>query len=885
MKVLAGIVGLLATVAVTGQADAQTFRPCRINTDAFAFHKGDNKTRAQQLEDARCKAVDALHQEWAATVDGIARAREEASNAASAGRWDAFRKAVENAKPHFELARKAAEENQQLYGSADLLNQLSTGLVYIFKNSRLKEPLTLEEAFAEIDRAAQVEDERDRAATVFGVIAGNTRGNLITFVGGLKMKVDKQFADAAKIISDQALAQTIQDLSKVGTNAAQQPSTPSVTSAVTDALTAAATASATKGPDPADSWLWGMGERVQRFSAVASWAGLAFVLGMVAVAFRRARVVQALAFTAMVFVLGLAVWVVYVALPVAVPYLGPLAVAVCMMLLGPVRAFFGTGRGDAWIRLPSPQLALAALVVSGMVCMVIAFALPSWLSGFLGAALVMLLGWNLMENLPLSGFRRRSASPPPAAGMGLDGLTVADDILHGSAGWGGYDDAKKGGHLTTPGAEPGFALGRLDAIPAGVDERFRFLGHVLTCAPTGAGKGVGAVIPNLLEYPGSALVLDIKGENYAVTARRRRELGHQVFVIDPFGITGDTSAGCNFMDRLDLSNPDCISRSAALAECLVIASKGENSHFDETARGLLQGLMLYVAGLPDPELRHLGEVRRLLTLDEEGFEIVMAHMVSDPDAAYGVPCRAANTLMSTGDRERGSILSTARRSTAFLDDPRIIETLSRTDFDFSRLKTELITVYLVIPPNRLEFYFRYLRGFIGTALGALTDTQKKPQYRVAFFLDEFAQLGRMQSIEKAISLVRGYGIVFWLFVQDLSQLKDAYDDKWQTFMANSAKQFFGTDDFDTAEYITKTLGKATVEFETAGSSRKITELAGTNSENTQYTGRDLLTPDEVMRLGSKPIIIVRGEPPYMLERLDYRNDPEYANQHDPNPYH
>ena len=78
-----------------------------------------------------------------------------------------------------------------------------------------------------------------------------------------------------------------------------------------------------------------------------------------------------------------------------------------------------------------------------------------------------------------------------------------------------------------------FALGDLPNISHGRG-RFYHDGHILTCAPTGAGKGVGAVIPNLIDYPGSAFVLDLKGENFAVTARARRQAGQYVFLIDPF---------------------------------------------------------------------------------------------------------------------------------------------------------------------------------------------------------------------------------------------------------------------------------------------------------------------------------------------------------------
>ena len=153
----------------------------------------------------------------------------------------------------------------------------------------------------------------------------------------------------------------------------------------------------------------------------------------------------------------------------------------------------------------------------------------------------------------------------------------------------------------------------------------------------------------------------------------------------------------------------------------------------------------------------------------------------------------------------------------------------------------------------------------------------------------------MKQIEDAVSLLRGYGLAFWVFIQDLSQLKGTYP-KWQTFLANSAKSFFGTDDFDTAKYISDSLGKATIEFETENSGKNAGRgfSGGGGSMNSgsshgtsqQFTGRELLTPDEVMRLGpERPILLVRGERPYLVERINYLVDSEYAGLFDPNPYH
>lgn len=476
--------------------------------------------------------------------------------------------------------------------------------------------------------------------------------------------------------------------------------------------------------------------------------------------------------------------------------------------------------------------------------------------------------------------RKTAASPRsgPAVGSGT----------HGSAHFGVIEDMKQRGHIYAPGVSAAPALGRVD-VPDGLDARFRYVGHILTCAPTGSGKGIGAVVPTLLEYPGSMVVLDIKGENYAITARHRRAMGHSVHVVDPFNVTGEAAAGFNWLDRLDPNDADVVSESAMLADMIIIPDPKGEAHWDDTARNLLQGILVHVAASAPPERRNMGEVRRLITGTEDDLIQVLAEM-SLSQAGFGIVARAANSFLAKAEKERSGVLSTAIKHTAFLDDPRIAETLSRTDFNLNDLKRKPMTVYIVLPPAKLAAYGRFMRGFIGQALAGITSTEKKPEAPVYFLLDEFAQLGRMQQVEDAISLVRGYGAYFWLIVQDLSQLKAIYP-RWQTFLANSAKQFFGTADYDTAKYISESLGQKTIQFATSSSNSSTSYSAHAShssghSTNINLSGRALLNPDEVMRLGpTRPIVFISGENPYVLERLNYLRNPEYIGLFDQNPYH
>jgi type IV secretory pathway TraG/TraD family ATPase VirD4 len=458
---------------------------------------------------------------------------------------------------------------------------------------------------------------------------------------------------------------------------------------------------------------------------------------------------------------------------------------------------------------------------------------------------------------------------------------------HGSAHFGTAAIGAR--HLAPAAPADAFVLGILPDAPRKHDARFRQDGHILTCAPTGAGKGVGGVIPNLLDYPGSAFVLDFKGENYAVTARARRELGHQVILVDPFGITGNTGHALNWLNTLDPDSPDVVSRAAGLADMLIaVEGNDADSHWTDTARELLRGLLVYVATLP-ADRRTMAELRRIVTASERDLADTLAEMQADPDAGQRIPARAAAAHLNRPERERGSVLSTVVRHTAWLDDPRLCAALARSDFNLTDLKRQPMTVYLAIPPDRLRACLGFVRGFIGLALDGITAAPGKPLHRVAFFLDEFGQLGRMDRLADSVTLLRGYGAQLWLFVQDLSQLKAVYP-RWQSFLANTSQQFFGTADFDTARYLSGALGQQTIRYETQNVSQSSGTWGKPGSSSTgtgeHLQGRSLLTPDEVMRLGpTRQIVLVSGEPPYLLNRASYLTDPAYAGRFDANPLH
>ena len=268
----------------------------------------------------------------------------------------------------------------------------------------------------------------------------------------------------------------------------------------------------------------------------------------------------------------------------------------------------------------------------------------------------------------------------------------------------------------------------------------------------------------------------------------------------------------------------------------------------------------------------MAELRRIVTASEADLAGTLADMRADPESGQRIPTRAAAAHLNRPERERGSVLSTVGRHTAWLDDPRLCARPHPLGFRSGRSQAPADDGLSRHPTRSAAGLPGFVRGFVGLALDGVTTVPGKPLHRVAFFLDEFGQLGRMDRLADSVTLLRGYGAQLWLFVQDLSQLKAVYP-RWQSFLANTSQQFFGTADFDSARYLSGALGQETIRYETQSVSTSTNGLLKPGSFSSgsgeHLQGRALLTPDEVMRLGpTRPIVLVSGEPPYLLDRIN-----------------
>lgn len=422
--------------------------------------------------------------------------------------------------------------------------------------------------------------------------------------------------------------------------------------------------------------------------------------------------------------------------------------------------------------------------------------------------------------------------------------------------------------------------------------------HLITIGPNGSGKGVSLIVPNLATLPRSMLVIDPKGEAAAITARKRAAFG-RVVMLNPFNLLVDDEArpymASNGFNPLDALDPDSLhfpDDANSIADA-VIRVEGKEPHWAQSAQDIFAALVMYECILARREGRSasLVNVRDMLvqphmrnpqTQEPMGLLKTLTEMVQVPYA----PLLAKIGRFLEPTRETGSILSTAINQTRFIDSPAIGRDLSgkRTSyFDFAAMRREITTVYLILPAYYLATHSGWLRLVVVSALRALMrDTGDGSLASVLFLLDEFAQLGHLQPIEDAMGIARGYGIQLWPILQDLNQLKDLYDKRWQTFLgARGALTAFRAQDHFTATELSKLGGEKSELIENYSEGR-----GGAHQRNWSLRALPVVSPQDMLTLDAdKALSFV--DPltlPFFAEMRPYYVQAACAGL-DPNPYY
>lgn len=458
-----------------------------------------------------------------------------------------------------------------------------------------------------------------------------------------------------------------------------------------------------------------------------------------------------------------------------------------------------------------------------------------------------------------------------------------DPFLHGSAEWARAEDVLNSGLLpkrkTFLGIPYGKTIGGTGVyVGAWVDKKnqthyLRHSGaeHILTYAPTRSGKGVGLVIPTLLSWDQSAIITDLKGELWALTAGwRQKYANNEVIKFEP---AAELSAKWNPLDEIRIGTHSEIGDVQNLATLIVDESgKGLQSHWDKSAQALLVGLILHVLYTNKTDKSQpatIAQVDAILSNPERPVQELWEEMATtlhirkdQTEEVHPVIARVGRDMLDREGEELASVISTTKTYLSLYRDPIVEANTSRSDFRIKDLMhhDKPVSLYIVTQPNdktRLRPLVRVLINMVVRLLADRMDFEDgRPvahyKHRLLAMMDEFPSLGKLEIIQESLAFLAGYGVKFYIICQDINQLKSretGYGENEQISSNCHVQNAYPPNRVDTAEYLSKMTGVTTVIKENITTSGKRTGLMhGGVTRNIQPTQRPLLTADEAMRL-------------------------------------
>jgi len=412
--------------------------------------------------------------------------------------------------------------------------------------------------------------------------------------------------------------------------------------------------------------------------------------------------------------------------------------------------------------------------------------------------------------------------------------------------------------------------------------------HVMAIAPTRSGKGVGLVVPTLLSWTESAIIHDIKGENWQLTSGWRSKFTH-CLLFDP---TNPQSAKYNPLLEVRMGEREV--RDVQNIADILVDPEGmleRRNHWEKTAHSLLVGAILHV--LYAEQEKTLSQVASFLSDPGQSFEdtlwVMMKtnHLGESLDAkVHPVVAQAARELLNKSDNERSGVLSTAMSFLSLYRDPVVAEVTSKCDWRISDLVSaeKPVSLYLVVPPSdisRTKPLVRLILNQIGRRLTEKLDVEAgEKRHKVLFMLDEFPALGRLDFFESALAFMAGYGLRAFLIAQSLNQIEKAYGPNNAILDNCHVRVVFATNDERTAKRISDAIGSTT-------EMRAMRNYAGHRLApwlahvmvSRQETARQLITPGEVMQLPEdEELILLAGFSPVRARKIRYFTDQNFTDR-------
>lgn len=480
------------------------------------------------------------------------------------------------------------------------------------------------------------------------------------------------------------------------------------------------------------------------------------------------------------------------------------------------------------------------------------------------------------------------------------------DNSYGTARWANLDDLDLLGVLKNK-----YTDGVILGLAKGLFKEYKVIDnsntHIALIAPTRAGKGVGVIIPTLLNWQSSSIVLDLKKENYVKTAGfREKVLKHKIIKFAPHD---ENSSSYNPLAQIRLRTKYEYVDAQIIADILTDPGEGKaRDHWVTQASALLVALILHVCyeKTKKGEVASLGHVMDFFNdpskpILERILELMKFNHSDDPEffntiydssqnaginpGTHPIVSRTAAEIINKDPRESSGIISSCITAITLYKDPIIRKNTTAVDFKINDLMNDEtpVDLYVIIEAASISVLSPLIRILISQIIGILCpkmeDPDKMPhKHKLLLMLDEFPAFGKIPLLEKALAYIAGYGMKAVVIAQGINQLRQAYGDK-NMILENCSTAVFYTPqatDKATAELISALLGKRTIK--TQNKSFKALKLdTGNVSEN--KIARELLTPEEVMRYSDKKnLIFFKGKPTYRGIKITYFNNPYFKDK-------
>lgn len=442
------------------------------------------------------------------------------------------------------------------------------------------------------------------------------------------------------------------------------------------------------------------------------------------------------------------------------------------------------------------------------------------------------------------------------------------ESVHGDAQWADEKIIRKAGLR----AQKGIILGR-DKRGLLIADGYQ---HALLFAPTGSGKGVGFVIPNLLFWDESVFVHDIKLENYELTSGYRKKIGQKVFLWNPASPDGVTHC-YNPLDWVSLKPGQMVDDVQKISSLLL----PEQDFWVNEARSLFVGIVLSFFAQED-KTRSFGEVVRTIRSDDVSYNFAVL-LDTKGKTMHPVAYMNLAAFLQKADKERSGVISTLNSSLELWANPLIDTATASSDFNIQDFKKIRTTVYVGLTPDNIMRLRPLMQVFYQQATEFLCRTMpsKAEPYGVLFLMDEFPTLGKMEQFMNGIAYFRGYKVRLFIIIQDTEQLKGIYEDSgMNSFLSNATYRItFAANNMETANLISQLIGNKTVEQVSTNKPKFLDLNPASRSLQVSYTQRALLLPQEVIMLPrDEQILLIESTSPIKSKKIKYFEEPIFKSR-------